>query len=159
MFLVVVLVVFVVEAALVVVGLFLWQVAPLQNPVIAPLMHGTPLFLKMLSQVMLAEHLGLLWHGPILLAQIWLTLLKVHSPKVPGALQQSPPSQASAPFLMRSPHLVAWVTVPVNDPVMELVRVMVAEKEVLIVAELVSVMDMVPVLVTVRVPVPVPVMV
>jgi len=69
-------VVLVVEAALVVVlvvevdGLVFWQVAPLQNPVIAPLMQGTPCFLKMLSQVMAAEHLGLLLQGPILFPQI-----------------------------------------------------------------------------------------
>jgi len=118
--LVVVLVVaLVVETALVVVGLFFWQVAPLQKPVMAPLTHGTPLFLKTSGQVMLAVHLGLLWHGPILLPQIWLTLLKVHSPKVPGALQQAPPSQVSAPLVSKSPHLAIMVMVPVKDPVME----------------------------------------
>jgi len=118
-------VVLVVEAALVVVlvvevdGLVFWQVAPLQNPVMAPLMQGTPCFLKMLSQVMAAEHLGLLLQGPILLPQIWLTLLKVHCPGTPGALQHGPPSQPSAPFLIPSPHLVTTVIVPVKDPVMD----------------------------------------
>jgi len=118
-------VVLVVEAALVVVlvvevdGFVFWQVAPLQNPVMAPLMQGTPCFLKMLSQVMAAEHLGLLLQGPILLPQIWLTLLKVHCPGIPGALQHGPPSQPSAPFLIPSPHLVTTVIVPVKDPVMD----------------------------------------
>jgi hypothetical protein len=72
----------VVEAALVVVrvlvveGLVLWHVAPLQNPVMAPLMHGTPCFLRTeVSQTIPAAHLGLLWHGPILLPQICPTLL------------------------------------------------------------------------------------
>jgi len=67
----------VVEATLVVVvGLVFWQVAPLQNPVMAPLMQGTPCFLRTLvSQTIPAAHLGLLWHGPILFPQSWPALL------------------------------------------------------------------------------------
>jgi len=56
------------------VGLVFWHVAPLQNPVMDPLTHGTPCFLRTLvSQVIPAAHLGLLLHGPILLPQSWPT--------------------------------------------------------------------------------------
>jgi hypothetical protein len=118
--LVVVLVDLVVVAALVVEGLVLWQVAPLQKPVMAPLMHGTPCFLRTLvSQVMAAEHLGLLWHGPILFPQICPALLIWHWRADPGALQHGPPSQVSTPSLIPFPQKACLVKVPVKDPVME----------------------------------------
>jgi len=69
----------VVVAALVVVGLVFWQTFPLQNPVMAPLMQGTPCFLRTLtSQTIPAAHLGLLLHGPILFPQICPTLFIWH---------------------------------------------------------------------------------
>jgi len=51
-----------VVVALVVVGMVFEHVAPLQNPGIpeATMMHGFPLGFMTLSQVMEAEHLGLL---------------------------------------------------------------------------------------------------
>jgi len=110
--LVVVLVILVVEATLVVVvvGLVFWQVAPLQNPVIAPLMQGTPCFLRTLvSQTIPAAHLGLLWHGPILLPQSAPALLGWHAPKVPGAPQQGPPSHPSVPSFFPLPQKMARV--------------------------------------------------
>jgi len=133
--LVVVLVALVVEAALVVVlvafvvvlvafvveeGLVFWHEAPLQNPVMAPLTQGTPCFLRTeVSQVIPAEHLGLLAQGPVLLPQIWPTLLKVHWPGTPGALQHAPPSHCSLPSFFPLPQKAWMVPVLVNDPVME----------------------------------------
>jgi len=60
--LVVVLVVALVVVALVVVGAVFWQTAPLQNPAtpVAWITHGFPAGFMRLSQVMEAEHLGLL---------------------------------------------------------------------------------------------------
>jgi len=109
------------------------------------------------SQVMEAEHLGLLLQGPILLPQIWFILLKVHCPGTPGMLQHGPPSQASFPLTIPSPQRVKTVMVPVKEAVTEVVSEMelVPEKD----------EDWVPVMVTVlvrdmdkeAVPVPVPV--
>jgi len=81
----------------------------------------------------------------------------VHWLKVPGALQHGPPSQASAPFLIPSPHLVTTVMVPVIDPVIDEDRVRDAVPD----PDMVAVKDPVMVLVNevVMVPDPVPVIV
>jgi hypothetical protein len=122
----VILVVVLVTLVVVAPGLVFWQVALLQKPVMVPETQGTPCFLKMLvSQVMEAVHLGLLWHGPILRPQIWLTLFFWHWRGSPGALQHAPPSQVSGDSIIPFPHLrPTMLMVEVNDGEMELVKEM-----------------------------------
>lgn len=110
----------------VVVGMVFWHVALLQYPVIFPLMHGTPCFLRTeVSQTKEEVHLGLLLHGPILRPQICPTLILWHCINFPGALQHIPPSQVSPISIFPLPQIApAWDMVEVKVGETELERVM-----------------------------------
>jgi len=78
----------------------------------------------------LASHLGLLLQAPTLLPQIWLALLKVQAPSIPGALQQTPPSQVSPDSTIPLPQNLVTGGVPEGDGSTEIEAVPETEKDI-----------------------------